>query len=251
MGLTNLSNQGNVSVVKENSFPLSTQASILIGSVIISVSILISGGIIKLQGSPTPTATATVPQGNHQTGGTVAQANVTAGNLPTLGNKDAKVLVVEWADFQCPFCRRFFDEVEPQIKKNYIDTGKIRFAFRDFAFLGTESNDAANAARCAADQNKFWEFHDYLYSHQGQENSGTFSKDNLKQFGAALGLNTGKFNSCIDNDTHAKEVSDDVAAGRSAGVSGTPTSFVNGTQLVGAQPYSAFKAAIDSVLAGK
>jgi protein-disulfide isomerase len=239
---------------KESPFPLSIQAAILLGCLVISFSILVGSGIIKLGNQISLGSNAQQAQASAAPGATPAPSvyqNVTAGSFPTQGDSNAKVLVVEWADFQCPFCEQFFSQVEPQIKKDYIDTGKIKFAFRDFAFLGQESNDAANAARCANDQGKFWDFHDYLYSHQGQENSGTFSKDNLKKFGAAVGLNTDQFNSCVDSNKHAQDVTDDTTAGKNVGVSGTPTVYINGVQLVGAQPYSAFKAEIDKALAAK
>ena len=174
--------------------------------------------------------------------------NVSVGNLPALGNKDAKVKVVEFADFQCPFCEQWFSQVMPQLKKDYIDTGKIAFYWRDYPFLGQESNYAASAARCANDQGKFWDFHDYLYTHQGQENSGAFSKDNLKQFAATMGLNTDQFNSCLDADKFSKDYQTDLSDGQKAGVNGTPTVFVNGIAIVGAQPYEAFKSAIDTAL---
>ncbi len=239
--------------MKEHS-PISTQAAILIGALIIAVSNLMGSGIIKLQGlATTQTPTTQVAQvgnvGNVSPApsGSVVVQGVTAGNLPTLGDKNAKVLVVEWADYQCPFCKQWFDSVENQFKKDYVDTGKVQFAFRDFAFLGQESNDAANAARCANEQGKYWDYHDYLYSHQGSENSGTFSKDNLKKFAASLNLNSDQFNSCVDSNKYAK----DVQAGKKAGTNGTPTVYINGTQLVGAQPYSSYQQAIDAALAGK
>lgn len=174
--------------------------------------------------------------------------DVSVGNLPVMGNKDAKVKVVEFADFQCPFCEQWFSQVEPQLKKDYIDTGKIAFYWRDYPFLGQESNYAASAARCANEQGKFWDFHDYLYSHQGQENSGAFSKDNLKQFAASIGLNTDQFNSCLDADKFSADYQKDLSDGQKAGVNGTPTVFVNGVAIVGAQPYTAFKTAIDQAL---
>jgi protein-disulfide isomerase len=238
--------------VKDSNFPLSIQASIILGSLIIAVSILVAGGAINLPkkaGSATTaavtasTAPVPIPSGNPKVAG------VTAGDLPTLGDNNAKVLVVEFADYQCPFCEKFFTDSMPQIKKDYIDTGKIKFAFRDSAFLGQESNDSANAARCANDQGKFWDFHDYLYTHQGAENSGAFSKDNLKSFGAAVGLNTSQFNQCIDSGKYATAVTNDTTAGKNLAVDGTPTVFINGTKLVGAQPYAVFKAAIDQELA--
>jgi len=238
---------------KESSFPLSIQASILLGCLMIAFSVLVGSVVIKIPANSGLTqGTTGTQQAQASAAPTPAPSvyqNVTAGNLPTQGNKNAKVLVVEWADFQCPFCEQFFSQVEPQIKKDYIDTGKIQFAFRDFAFLGQESNDAANAARCANDQGKYWDFHDYLYSHQVSENSKTFSTDNLKKFGADMGLDTTQFNSCIDSNKYASAVTDDINAGKNVGVSGTPTVYVNGVQLVGAQPYSAFKAEIDKALA--
>jgi protein-disulfide isomerase len=178
-----------------------------------------------------------------------AKVNVSSGPFPVLGDKNAKVTVVEFADFQCPFCEQWFTNVETPLIKDYVNTGKIKFAFRNYAFLGQESTWAAEAAYCANDQGKFWDYHDYLYKHQGQENSGAFSKANLEQFAADLGLNTTQFNSCLDSDKYATQVANDVKDGQTAGVTGTPTSFVDGQSVVGAQPYSAFKTLIDQELA--
>ncbi len=178
-----------------------------------------------------------------------AKVNVGVGNLPVMGNANAKVKVVEFADFQCPFCEQWFQQVEPNLVKDYVNTGKVAFYWRDYPFLGQESNYAASAARCANEQGKFWEFHDYLYTHQGQENSGAFSKDNLKQFAANLGdLNTTQFNSCLDADKYATDYQKDLSDGQKAGVNGTPTVFVDGQPIVGAQPYTAFKTIIDQEL---
>lgn len=176
------------------------------------------------------------------------RVNVDAGNLPVMGDKNAKVTVVEFADYQCPYCEKWFTDSEQNLINDYVKTGKVKFAFRDYAFLGQESNWAAEAARCANDQGKFWDYHDYLYKHQGSENSGTFTKDNLKKFAADLGLDTTQFNACLDADKYAKAAADDLAAGQKAGVSGTPTIYVNGLQLVGAQPYDTLKQTIDQEL---
>ncbi|MEK7647106.1 MAG: thioredoxin domain-containing protein, partial [Patescibacteria group bacterium] len=92
-----------------------------------------------------------------------------------LGNPEAPVTVVEYSDFQCPFCGRFFHTTLSEFKENYIKTGQAKFIYRDFAFLGQESIDAAAAAKCAGDQGKFWDYHDYLFSHQSGENQGNFS----------------------------------------------------------------------------
>lgn len=179
------------------------------------------------------------------------------------GNPNAKVAFIEFADYQCPFCERFFSQVEPQLFKDYVDSGKARFIYHDFAFLdqGTqtkESHWASEAARCAADQNKFWDYHDYLFSHQGQENSGAFSKENLKKFAAAVGLNQSQFNNCLDSDKYLSAVDQDTQLGQTVGVSGTPTTFVNAKmmavnsggswQSVGAAPYNFFQNEIDQAL---
>lgn len=235
--------------------------SIIIGALLISASILLSGGGVKLGQSSDvlgtgTTADATLPTPQPSSSAPVIVQGVTTGDMPILGNKDAKVTVVEYADYQCPFCEQVYKQVWPQLKKDYVDTGKIQFAYRDFAFLGKpstdpagdESTNASNAARCANDQGAFWQYHDYLFDHQGQEDSGTFSKDNLKQFAADLGLNTTQFDQCVDNDTHVKDVQADMQAATNYGVQSTPTMFVNGLMIVGAEPYATFKAAIDQAL---
>jgi len=199
------------------------------------------------QTSAQPNTPQTAPNGPNQPapGGKV---NVDIGHLPILGNKNAKVTVIEFADFQCPFCERFFKDTKPSIIKDYANSGKIQFAFRHYPFLGQESNFSAEASECANEQGKFWEYHDYLYSHQGTENSGAFAKDKLIGFATSLGLNTNQFSSCLNSDKYAKQVADDLSAGQKAGISGTPTLVVNGQLVVGAQPYTAFKTLIDQEL---
>lgn len=109
-----------------------------------------------------------------------ARVNVGLGQFPVLGDTNAKVTIVEFADFQCPFCEQWYTQVEPNIINDYVKTGKAKFAFRIYAFLGPDSNSAAEGAYCANEQGKFWAYHNFLYSHQGQENSGQFSKANLE-----------------------------------------------------------------------
>ena len=97
-----------------------------------------------------------------------------------MGKSDAPVTVIEFADFQCPFCERFYKDAEKGIIENYVKSGKVKFVFRNYAFLGPESNIAAEGAYCANEQGKFWEYHNFLFDNQGPENSGTFSKENLE-----------------------------------------------------------------------
>lgn len=221
-------------------------ASFLLGMLVTKLQYLESG---QLAAGAQPAAGTQA--GNQQAPQAGAKVDVSNGDLPVMGNKNAKVKVVEFADFQCPFCKQWFSTVETSLINDYVKTGKVAFYWRDYPFLGQESNLAANAARCANEQGKFWEFHDYLYQHQGQENSGAFSADNLKQFGATLGLNTDQFNSCIDSGKYNSAAQKDLSDGQKAGVTGTPTVFINGQSVVGAQPYTAFKTLIDQELAKK
>ena len=184
---------------------------------------------------------------NDKTAAVAALPEVTSGDF-VLGEASAPVTVVEYGDFQCPFCGKFFKETESVLRENYIKTGKVKFIYRDFAFLGTESLNAANAARCAGEQGKFWEYHDYLYNNQRGENQGAFSKNNLKSFAAALGLDKEKFNTCLDSDKYLEEVKKETKAGGEAGVAGTPANFINGVLYVGALPTANFTQIIDSEL---
>ncbi len=198
----------------------------------------LNGRMAKLEASirPAPAAptfvTFTPPQG-----------------APRQGSADAKVTMVEFADFQCPYCGKFQSEVYPQIKANYIDTGKVAFVYQDFAFLGTESTQAAEAARCAADQQKFWEYHDYLFTHQNGENRGTFAVKNLKAFARTLRLDPILFNLCLDIGKYKSDVATETASGKTIGVTGTPAFVINGKFVVGALPYENFKQTIDEALA--
>ncbi len=174
--------------------------------------------------------------------------DVKEGHLPILGKSNAKVTVIEFADFQCPFCERYHKNITPSLKKDYIDSGKIKFAFRHYAFLGQESTDAALASECANEQEKFWEFHDYLYENQSGENQGAFAKDKLKEFAVAVGLNSAQFNECLDSAKYKDNVDKDIAEGGKAGVNGTPATFVNGILVSGAVPYAELKAEIEKTL---
>jgi protein-disulfide isomerase len=179
-----------------------------------------------------------------------AKVNVSVGNFPVQGNKNAKVTLIEFADFRCPFCEQFFTNTEPQIIKDYVDTGKVKFTFRNFAFLGPASTVAANAAECANDQGKFWDFYSYLYKNQPAEtDTSMYNTDTLTQAAVSLGMDGNKFSTCLTNNADNDKVNKDMTDGQAAGVSGTPTFFVNGISLVGAQPYSAFQQLIDQELA--
>ena len=184
-------------------------------------------------------------QGNNLPTGPV---DVSAAGNPSLGKDDAKVTVIEFSDFQCPFCARFREQSFDQIKKNYIDTGKIKFVYRDFPLSSIHpmAEKGAEAAECANEQGKFWEYHDVLFSKQDEWTTAGAPK--LKEYAKDLKLDTNKFNKCLDDGKYANEVKKDFDDGVAAGVQGTPSFFINGKQLSGAQPYPAFQSAIDSEL---
>lgn len=148
-----------------------------------------------------------------------------------LGNPNAPVLVVEWGDYQCPACRRFKEAFFPQLVQDYIATGKIRFEYRDFAFIGDESKLAAEAAFCAQDQGKFWEYHDALFANQRGENVGSFTVARLKQIAQAVGLDVRQFDSCVNSRQHRGEVEAMYREAQGLGVNSTPTFFVNGKKV--------------------
>ncbi|HUI89121.1 MAG TPA: thioredoxin domain-containing protein [Anaerolineales bacterium] len=169
-----------------------------------------------------------------------------------MGDPNAPVKIIEYADFQCPFCLHYWQETEPQIIQDYVATGKVYYEYRSVGgFIGPESADAANAAYCAGDQNKFWEYHDVLFANWTGENAGDFTPDKLRQYAAAIDLNMDQFNTCLSSGAHTDQVNQDVRDAKVAGVQGTPAFLINGKLIEGAQPYSSFQQAIDAALNGQ
>ncbi len=177
---------------------------------------------------------------------------------PFLGSPNAPVVLVEFSDFQCPFCRKFYNEALAQIETNYVNTGKVQFVYRDFPLnsIHPMAQPYAEAAECADDQGKWREMHDIIFEKQNAKGAGTifdFTTDNVKQWAQEMGLNAQTFNSCLDSGKYAQEVMADEQAGASLGITGTPGFLIgrrDGTpQLIsGAQPYSVFQAAIEQFL---
>jgi len=163
------------------------------------------------------------------------------------GDKNAPITIIEFSDFQCPFCGKFYRETLPSIENDYIKTGKVKLVFRDFP-LGFHqyAQKASEAAECAKEQNKFWEMHNKLF-----ENQQALTIEDLRKYAADLGLNLQQYNNCLDTNKFAAEVQKDLADGEANGISGTPAFLINGQLLSGALPYSEFKAVIESILTGK
>src|SRR5712692_8675866 len=170
------------------------------------------------------------------------------------GAANAKVAIIEFSDFQCPFCGRYDKDTYPQLIKDYVDTGKVKYVWRDYP-LGFHPNaqKAAEAAHCAGEQGKFWEMHDRLFANQQ-----TIAAADLPKHAEALQLNTSMFEQCLDSGRYAADIKKDVDFGNNNGISGTPSFFIgvvqpNGSvkvtkKLVGAKSYEEFKSALDSVL---
>ncbi len=178
---------------------------------------------------------------------------------PYKGNENAKLTLIEFSDYQCPFCARHVKNTLPRLEEKYIRTGKLKYVFRDFPIpqLHPQAPKAHEAANCAGRQNQYWKFHDILF-----QNRSSLPLSQLKKFAQTLNLDMAKFNKCLDSGETAAEVGEDRAEGQKAAVRGTPTFFLGYTapnggdvksidRIVGAHPYARFKAAIDSLLAKK
>ncbi|MFA5105705.1 MAG: thioredoxin domain-containing protein [Candidatus Micrarchaeia archaeon] len=253
--------------------------SIVIAALIVaSVIYISSGSIVEAIGKVNITTTAAPAAanqgaaGNQGTGGqdTGTQAQAPTGDWsfvnsdPAIGPKDAKVTVIEFADFQCPYCGIVFgrdlggsqyDSIRGTATKmanDYAKTGKIRFVYHTMAFLGQESIDAANAAFCAraiGGDEAFFTMHDKLFSEQQGENQGDFTAANLKKYAAEAGFNTTEMMDCIDKGTYDSLVTQSNSEANAAGVQGTPTFAVNNQILSNGAVYSSLKSYVDNLLA--
>jgi len=214
---------------------------------ILAAGLMISGSLLYSNGIGSKSGLAKIkqdPQGN-------VRVDVSADDDPSLGNKNAKVTIIEFSDYQCPFCRTFWKESFSQLKKEYIDTGKVKFVYRDYPLsFHPMAEPSAQAGECADDQGQYWEFHDKLFGEEDKKGQGTvtYTVQDLKLWASQIGLDQAKFNQCLDSNKHKAEVQKDFDDGNSAGVSGTPSLFINGRLVVGAQPYASFKAIIDEEL---
>lgn len=161
-----------------------------------------------------------------------------------IGDPAARVTIIQYTDFQCPICKRFFEQTEPQLLREYINTGKANLEIRVEAHIGAKSVRAGEAAYCANDQGKFKGYHDELYRQQGVID---FTDGNLKNFAGEVGLDQDQFNNCFDKRKYkaAVEASHQEAQSR---ISGTPTFYIGSQRINGAQPFSVFKTVIDGQL---
>tara|TARA_Y100000034_G_scaffold67371_1_gene81273 strand:- start:7854 stop:8927 length:1074 start_codon:yes stop_codon:yes gene_type:complete len=186
--------------------------------------------------------------GNPGTGNSGGEpVEIEIGDAPVKGDANAPVTIVEFSDYQCPFCAKFYTETFGLLEKNYIDTGKVKLVFMDFPLdFHPEAQPAAEAARCVREQKGdegYYEMHDKLF-----ENQGLLSEENYKKWARELGVDGAEFDSCLDSGKFVADVQADLTYGQQLGVSGTPGFFVNGQLVSGAQPYSVFEQLIEAGL---
>ena len=227
------------------------------GVSILASTIILSGTLVFVFGSGVPVrpqTTALAPvapsaQGD-QGGGLLGELSVApeVGDAPFLGDPNAPVTMVEFSDYECPFCNQFFDQTLARIKSEYVDTGKVKFVYKDFPIVSIhpQAQKAAESARCVREQlgdNGYWAMHDMLF--EGQQQLGVTS---FKQWARELGVNGAQFDSCLDSGKYAEAVGADVDEGVALGVNGTPTLFINDVRVVGAVPFEQIAGVIEKEL---
>ena len=244
--------------------PLNKNLAMVCGTIIL-VSLVIAGAVlysnsnkgnnVVINGN---TPNNQQPQNQQPTG----PVSVSSDDDPVLGDKNAPLTMIEFSDYECPFCKRHFTDVYPQLKKDYIDTGKLKLVFRDFIAVPSHNplaTSQAIAASCAKDQggdSMYFRYHDAIFTKTISNGNG-MAVSELPAIAKSLGLNVSTFQSCLDSNKYKDEVAKDVADASKAGVNGTPSFFVGkssqdgtiqGTIIVGAQPFAAFKVIIDEML---
>jgi protein-disulfide isomerase len=170
---------------------------------------------------------------------------------PILGDPNAPITIVEFGDYQCFYCNKFFHDTESQIHDNYIKTGKAKLIFKDFTIIGQDSVIAAHAAHCADEQGKFWEYHDVLYQNWNGENNGWASAQNQLKFAQDVGLDQTAFTECMASEKYLQKIQSSSEDAKTVGLTGTPAFFVIGpnnkiVKVPGAQPYDVFANILDS-----
>jgi len=223
-------------------------AFLVIGYLVGSLFPIRGGGAFVQTAAPTAVAPETAPEVPAPDPQTVLD-KIGDGRLPAKGDQNAPVTIVEFSDFECPFCGRFYTETLPQLESEYIDTGKVKLVYMHYPLsFHPKAKPLANAAECANDQGMFWQMHDKIFDANTAGTLATATDDTYKQWATELGLNASAFNTCYDNKTFDAEIDKEFALGSEVGVSATPTFYINGRQLVGAMPFESFKAIIDEEL---
>jgi protein-disulfide isomerase len=258
--------------VKKNNGIYVLPAAILISAMLISGSIFYNTKIFITKGLNGTNTTAfgtnagqdikpSAPQQAPSPAPDSGPVKVSVDDDPVLGNKNAPLTLIEFSDYECPFCKRYFTDTFPEIKKNYVDTGKLKIVYRDYPLpfhnpLATTEAIAANCSREQGGDATYFKYHDEVFQRTKSNGQGLV-KDDLYKIASDLKLNAGNFKNCLDSEKYKDEIAKDTTDGSAAGVSGTPTVFIGksssdgkitATKVVGAQPYTSFKPVIDQLL---
>jgi protein-disulfide isomerase len=217
---------------------LATVGAVIAGAIIV--------GVVLLAGQGPSAGTAELNAPTH-----IPPVELADGR--SIGKADAPVTLEEWSDFQCPACGVQARETVPQLMDTYVRDGTLRITYRDAAFQGRKSSSSfdesvepAAAARCAAEQDKFWQYHDYLFWNQDGENEGAFRQERLDEIAAAVGLDVAAWSSCLESGTQQQAVRAETDEGAAQGIDSTPTVYINGEKLVGALPYEQLSQVIEA-----
>ena len=199
------------------------------------------------EGAPPEQATGEQPTGDAEAAREAGEqlARRDPDDPRALGEVDAPVVMIEWSDFQCPFCASFGLETMPDLVDEYVDEGILRFEWRDFPVLGEDSLTAAMAGRAAAEQDAFFEMHDEIFERDFERNTGELSVGSLTELAGELGLDTEQFEQDMQDDELQQAVHEDLQIGQQLGFTGTPAFVINGRSMIGGQPTDTFRQVID------
>ena len=223
--------------------------AIIVASVIISGTILYTnsnGGLTNNNGNSGQAPSPSAP--------TIDASKIKTEGVPFIGNANAPVIVAEWYDYQCPFCKRFNDTMD-QVITEYVNTGKVKILFKDYQFLGQDSQIAGLASRAVWEvaPDKFYQFHSAMFDKQDDENGGWGKKEDILDLIQSLGIDSAKVNQLMTSKAqeYQKLIDDDKSEGSSFGINGTPGTIIGGQLLSGAQPYESVKQLIEIALQEK
>lgn len=218
----------------------------------IPVALGIASGVFVSQAYNEPPGAGAPIRGAPDAGPALTASVLTAGGSPALGDAAAEVTVVEWGDYQCTYCYLFHNGTLQHIKDAYVETGKVRLVFKDFALNGPDSALAAEASRCAAEQSRYWEYHDVLYRSWGGERTGWITAEALAAFAGSSGLDVSEFEACLESGRHRDAVAESYRAGQDIGIDATPSFMIfddkNVVKIRGNQPQEVFVGAIEELL---
>ncbi|RSN47013.1 DsbA family protein [Actinomadura sp. WAC 06369] len=223
-----------------------TAAAVLIAALVFGAVSAFGGGGGRGDRTSAPPSPSAAPSGGAQDGPEVARRQ--AGDPRAVGRADAPVVLIEYSDFQCPFCGKFARDVRPKLMR-YVENGDLRIEWRDFPIFGAESEAAARAGYAAGLQGRFWEFHDVAYAKERKRNSGAFSRENLAKMAGEAGVpDLDRFRLDMTLDPAVEALRRDMAEGHELGVPSTPAFLINGKPMLGAQPFEVFDGEIRAAL---